>query len=328
MITCKECEQTFDSAPSFHRHLRRHSLRIKEYYEKHYPMKCLQTGRKLVWKLGDSLKEYLARRFIDKEAMFCYFTDLKDKEYKAQVIMGYVSDSVSLHGFAPCQVEVGSLPMHPNLLILDKYLNYSKLCSDSGWKSRFDYSLDYSKLPTTLENKAEFTILIDTREQNPYRYYNSIRGKLDCGDYALGGALFNKICVERKSIADFWLTMSSAVRGVEETRFKRELLRARETGCYLIILCEHSLYELDKYKGYGYANASFICHNMRSLFREFSDCCQFVFCNNRQYSAGLLVEFLLAGQSVRRYDLQYFVDKRYPPFRDFDFSVEDLNKLL
>lgn len=62
-------------------------------------------------------------------------------------------------------------------------------------------------------------IIIDTREQRPYSFENSITTKLDTGDYSLEGYT-DKICVERKSIDDYVQTL---IR--HRDRFKKELKR-------------------------------------------------------------------------------------------------------
>jgi len=62
-------------------------------------------------------------------------------------------------------------------------------------------------------------IVIDTREQRPYDFNNSITAKLNSGDYSLEG-LEDQIAIERKSLDDF---INTVLNGKE--RFRNELTR-------------------------------------------------------------------------------------------------------
>jgi ERCC4-type nuclease len=95
--------------------------------------------------------------------------------------------------------------------------------------------------------------LADTREQNvlPFKhpYIEGVeRVKLNVGDYAVrfkDGHVPN-IYFERKSVGDIFSTM-----GKGYARFKREMLRAHEAKCTLLIIVEGSL--LDIKKGYKHS---------------------------------------------------------------------------
>lgn len=68
------------------------------------------------------------------------------------------------------------------------------------------------------------TIIVDTREKDPWKFTNRraviLPSKLDWGDYSIRG-MQSAVAVERKSVEDLFLTMT---RGLE--RFKRELERS------------------------------------------------------------------------------------------------------
>ncbi len=71
-------------------------------------------------------------------------------------------------------------------------------------------------------------IVIDTREQKPYKFKNSIKAALCAGDYSLVG-YEDKVTVERKSKADAYGSLSGRVdkktgRNNRE-RFEREFIR-------------------------------------------------------------------------------------------------------
>lgn len=65
------------------------------------------------------------------------------------------------------------------------------------------------------------TIIIDTREQEPWQFCPSISCKLNTGDYSIVG-FENQITIERKSKADFISTISDKNR---RKRFYKELDR-------------------------------------------------------------------------------------------------------
>lgn len=85
------------------------------------------------------------------------------------------------------------------------------------------------------EVKKEYTIIVDTREQEPLYNKNTIRHKLEVGDYSLeinGISHENKIAIERKSLPDLFQTLTHG-----HARFKKELTKAR-TYEYFAILIE------------------------------------------------------------------------------------------
>ena len=88
---------------------------------------------------------------------------------------------------------------------------------------------------------SKFTIIIDSREQRPYMFKNikpeppeTIVKGLATGDYSIDG-LENKICVERKSIADLFSSVGSGRK-----RFEREMARMSEFD-YAALIIESSL---------------------------------------------------------------------------------------
>jgi hypothetical protein len=324
VITCKECGTTFESDKSFHGHLKKHKLLKSDYYEKHYPKVCLHTGKKIQWKESDDLQSYLSRDFFDRTALNLYFDDdVFDAEKKREVLLKYLDNSYTRHDVVPSQSELVSLPSSPNILHYQKFFDFDKLLTDKQYKSRFCYSCDYSK-PLVLDHISpeSFCISVDTREQQPYRFYKSVSQKLNYGDYCLSGQNYNKIHIERKSIADFGGTL---VGGNE--RFRRELDKVKADGAYLIILVEFNLHDLHKHKFFGYANAMMIAHAMRNIYRDYSDICQFAFGNNRESCVKYVVEFLLFGQALRALDCQLYIDSHKNKFSSCEFTKEDLIKL-
>jgi len=82
-------------------------------------------------------------------------------------------------------------------------------------------------------------IVIDTREQNPYKFKGrlTVRKKLDAGDYSVSG-FENEIAIERKSCLDF---LSSITR--ERDRFKKELEKLSKYRLAVLVI-ESSLSEI------------------------------------------------------------------------------------
>jgi ERCC4-type nuclease len=96
------------------------------------------------------------------------------------------------------------------------------------------------------------TILVDTREQNPWSFKGrSVRLKphtLKVGDYSVQG-MASLCAVERKSVEDLFLTMT---KGLE--RFERELERSMDTGLrFLAVVVEGDLQRVSLGSKYSWA---------------------------------------------------------------------------
>ena len=83
------------------------------------------------------------------------------------------------------------------------------------------------------------TIVVDTREQRPYRFsHPTVTAALPTGDYSLLG-FEDKVIIERKSIED----LVSCLKGTNRGRFERELQRSRALD-YFALVVECSLSDL------------------------------------------------------------------------------------
>ena len=60
MVSCKVCQKEFENDASLHRHLRAHSLRKVEYYQKYFPRYDLHTGDIIKFK---SKEQYFSSDF-------------------------------------------------------------------------------------------------------------------------------------------------------------------------------------------------------------------------------------------------------------------------
>lgn len=83
--------------------------------------------------------------------------------------------------------------------------------------------------PTT-KTSERYHVAVDTREQRPYGFEDTIRKKLDAGDYSVCG-YENRIAIERKSLED-WI--NTILRGRE--RFAREIERLKEYDFAAIVI--------------------------------------------------------------------------------------------
>lgn len=84
----------------------------------------------------------------------------------------------------------------------------------------------------TKRQRLPVQILIDTREQKPLWLLSDAIQKLHVGDYTTK-KLLGKFHIERKSLEDLYGTMTNG-----HSRFKRELKRAKDTKCKLVIFVE------------------------------------------------------------------------------------------
>ncbi len=53
MVNCSECEQEFQTDKQLHAHLKKHSLRIVEYYQKNFPRHDLYDKKIIKFKNKD-----------------------------------------------------------------------------------------------------------------------------------------------------------------------------------------------------------------------------------------------------------------------------------
>jgi len=107
------------------------------------------------------------------------------------------------------------------------------------------------------------TILIDTREQNPFvfRGYPVIRKGLKYGDYSLKGHT-GLVVIERKSLADLFQTVS---RKDNFARFCNELDGIKNTVKYKFILVEANPTGLMCGYKYSMANGSLLMDKLMSI---------------------------------------------------------------
>lgn len=139
-------------------------------------------------------------------------------------------------------------------------------------------------------NAGRATIVIDSREQEPYsfdpRLTNAERRALQAGDYSVGG-LEDQVAVERKTLDDFVSTLIHRRR-----RFRQELgkLSRYRAACVVV---EAELLDVLGKRYRGEARPAAIVGSTLSILLDYR--VPVVFCGNRQAACHFTRGFLLAA---------------------------------
>ncbi len=301
-MICLECKESFNDKGLFNKHLRSHKLTIEKYYLKNYPRFDLYDKSLIKFK---NEEQYLSSDFNSKANMVGWFS-AAPKEAIEVYLKKYLVDRKSRKNltYAPSQCELRSLPI-PGIVYYDKIFgNYNNLCRSLEFKIKYP---NEELLPKN--NISKLKIIIDNREQQELKF--NIGTKFDTlsfGDYKLDSNI-SDCYIERKSLADFYGTLSSGF-----DRFTREIERAKEAGAYLVVVIEssfESVYtfrETKRVKGKVFISPEFIFHNMRDLIQKF-DNLQFLFVNNRREASRIIEKIFASGSDYKYVDLQKLFDK-------------------
>ena len=123
----------------------------------------------------------------------------------------------------------------------------------------------------------QFQIVIDTREQTPYKFSNSISRGLKYGDYTVsynGKSYEDKIVIERKSaISELY-----SATGKERERWERELEKLKKVEIKMV-LCEFSFLDIVNFPPPGILEASAVYGSIASWQVVYG--VPFIFCQNR-----------------------------------------------
>lgn len=302
-FNCKECNQTFGSEASLHRHIKKHDMNLADYYTKHFSRKNLLTGEPLPFK---NKSDYFDKDFSTYSQLlkWCHRTDPQTvKEYCLKKLKNRIENKELK--FAPTHLEL-LLSELPTVDIYKKlFTSYSQACSEAGVTPML-----YRNLPKNffeIENFNDLEIVIDTRENRPLPFKNTKKFALDFADYTASGDKYDYTFVERKSESDFKSTMSQNF-----SRFRREMSRAKAMDSYVFIVVDTDIKKIKRQNHFAPhpANLKFIFHNMKSLCHEFPETCQFIFSGNRTTSIDIIQRILYFGRKVWHCDLQYYIDAR------------------
>lgn len=120
-----------------------------------------------------------------------------------------------------------------------------------------------------------FTIIIDSREQKPYKFlkYKTEILALSEGDYSIKG-FENEFALERKSLSDF---VSSITSG--RSRFEKEIIRAKKNLKYFAVIIESNFNDIWNKRLYSRINRAAIINT--ALFWSVKYNIPFFFVSNR-----------------------------------------------
>ena len=308
MVKCEVCNLEFETDKQLHAHLKKHSLRVVEYYQKYFPRHDLYDKKIIRFKNKDqyfrddfntitNLKKWLKDKPIEESKAYCQNILTKRKHNKGIE-------------YSPTQVELRTVLSPPIQYYNEIFFDYYGLCEKIGFKNKYQ---NPTKIIDGSEyNKDEYKILIDTREQKPLKFEReTVSQKLDYGDYAFSHPKHSCDChIERKSLSDFISTISG---GYE--RFIKEIERAKENDAYLVVLVEESLTNALSFQYLPHiskkirATPEFIFHRVRDLIQQYPNV-QFLFVNGRKESSRIVELIFTCGCAYKKIDLQLAYDTK------------------
>jgi len=309
MVDCVICKKEFDLDKQLHAHLKAHKMRMAEYYQKYFPRKDLYTGDIIKFKNKDY---YFSTDFNSRISMKKWLKDLpteKAKDYVKKILLQRVERKKIK--YSPTQVELRTVMSPPVQYFSELFGDYYSLCEEAGLERRFfGLARKNTFSSTDYSNKKDLDILVDTREQFPLKLDYPFQIKtLNFGDYTLSD---KEVCcdcyIERKSIKDFIGTLSG---GLE--RFRREIERAKDNECYLVVLVESLISKCMAFDRLPYvskkikATPEYIFRNVRDICQDY-DHVQFLFVDGRKEAVRVMKKILFCGCLYKDYDLQYAYD--------------------
>mgnify|MGYP001327431575 CR=1 FL=1 len=313
---CEIDQECFDTEKELHKHLRKHKMRMVEYYQTYHPRYDLYDGNIIKFK---NKKQYFNSDFNSKTNLRMWLKKQPEKDAKE-----YCSNLLSKRKeekeliFAPTQVELRSLMSPPIQYYNDLFgwNGYYSLCSELGFKNKHQIFNDI--ISGAEYEKPEYKIYVDTREQRPLRFTRGIELKtLKFGDYAFSSKIATCNCyIERKSLSDLIGTLSG---GYE--RFIKEIERAKESEAYLVVLVEakfntalyfnHQIKSHNKEKVFKKVKATpeFIFHRVRRISQKYPNV-QFLFVDGRKEASRVIDRIFTSGCIHKKIDLQFAYDTK------------------
>ena len=303
-ITCLECDKVFLEESSLHRHIKAHKMSQRDYYFQHFPRWDKLDGMPIEFK---NKEYYFEHDFNSRANLRDWVYRVSPEEAKTYVRQLLIDRKRRKNlTYAPCQVELRSLPM-PGMAYMNKLFgNYYDEALQLGFKLKCDtlrFDGNWQKF------HVEHKVICDTREQMPLSFneLKTMHQGLKFGDYKLNDDIFShSCCIERKSIGDFYGTLTQGY-----ARFCNELDRAQQAGFYLIVIIE-GLYEdvvghTTKLKQISTKHPEYAMHNMRNLCQNYP-MLQFLFVENRDEASEVILKLFQSNGQFKKIDLQYAYD--------------------
>lgn len=300
MFTCLIDQAVFPTEYALHSHIsRRLKVKLEDYYARYFPRKDLLTGEPIKFKEKDV---YFHSLFNSRANLINYLKVSDNPEKIIKETLALRKQLKELH-FAPSTIECRTSLLPTPFMVKSLGFNFNEICEDLGFDVRYDYQQQLS-----FEEQTPLKVLIDTREQNPLKFKNSVVSKLDFGDYTTTSH-YKRVFVERKSLIDLLGTLSG---GFE--RFEREMQRAADMEAYVVVCVEEPLRSLDDYKDRPEfkkvkATTEFISSRMRTICQSF-DNVQFLFVNGRQELGAAISKIFRMNNLISNTDLQFYYDTR------------------
>ena len=164
-IICKICKEEFPSDKSLHLHLRKHKIRVVEYYQTHYPRHDLHDGNIIKFKNKD---QYFSTDFNSKTNLRTWLRSQPrhiSKKYMRDFLISRKEKKGLVYPMG--QVELRSLMSAPvqfydeifDDCITESSHGYYALCSQLGFENKFVgcdkilYGTEY--------DKSEYKIYVD-----------------------------------------------------------------------------------------------------------------------------------------------------------------------
>lgn len=308
LLTCKIDGEAFPSEKELHKHIRKHSLRLAEYYQKYHPRYDLHDNKIIKFK---NKEYYFSHDFNSKTSLKAWLKSQpqsKAKEYCVELLKKRKEEKELI--YSPSQVELRSI-MSPPIQYYNELFGwdgYYKLCSKLEFKNKYKI---FNDIVSGAEyNKPEYKIYVDTREQKPLKFNRPIEVKtLKFGDYAFSSSQASCGChIERKSLTDLIGTISG---GYE--RFHNEIKRAQEAEAYLVVLVEEKINNALAFNFLPHisrkikATPDFIFHRIRTLIQRYPHI-QFLFVDGRKESSRVMERIFTCGGVYKQVDLQLAYD--------------------
>jgi hypothetical protein len=306
-IICQGCQLEFPDEPALHRHIRKHKLKVEQYYPFYWPRYDKFSGEPIKFRnkeqyfVTDFNSRINLQKWLDKtpkDTVRAYTRNLliTRKEKKNLV-------------WTPSQVELRTLMVPPLRFYDEVFGNYYKLCEELGFKNRFDVD---ARILADSDSPNPLRILVDNREQRPLEFPSAETewATIKFGDYACVDDSVTCGChIERKSASDFVGTFSG---GYE--RFCREMDRCVAANAYMVVLVEETLYNClrfnylpDVYAKKTRVQPEFIFRNVRDLIQKYENI-QFLFVNGRQEAARIIERLFRSQCTYKMIDLQACYD--------------------
>lgn len=302
-FTCLRDNEKFGSAEELHAHLRKLKITQAAYYLYYYPRTDLLTGAKIEFK---SYLQYFSTFFVNKNNLkkYCVTNPEKGLEFGVNFLKSRAARKGIKRAFH--QVELKSLAC-PTVSFFNAVDNYKKICEELGLETPFSYS---KELRYEYPSLTGATVNFDTREQKVIEFSKVATElkTLHYGDYSISSPYDSGIYIEKKSLSDMVGSF-----GKDYQRLRREFIRCKEAGHYMIVLV---LSPFSKAIGFNYqfetryakVSPDYVFGNIRDVINEF-DNVQFLFID-KERAEEIVLKIFQMGEFAKVTDLQYALDSK------------------